>query len=219
MGVRTRKISLQYTERTTSCRPHHSDGLHVPPECSQDVLFPVHNAFYLGAYQNAINEGGDLLGLSEKDAVDRDCFVYRSYIALGSHQVISLCCGAAPESVLVVLLSSAICRSQRTSCEQAERRRAPRSLSHSSSLNLYHFSSAARAVRGVGQCADVAPGREAHGAVHGEPGVEGAGLPPSFLLCFAEADASPLVWREGGFLENLLMCAIHGALARARPQK
>lgn len=53
----------------------------------QDVLFPVNNAFYLGAYQNAINEGADLLGLSDKDALERDCFVYRSYIALGSYQV------------------------------------------------------------------------------------------------------------------------------------
>lgn len=47
----------------------------------------MHNAFYLGAYQNAINEGADLVGLSEKDALERDCFVYRSYIALGSYQV------------------------------------------------------------------------------------------------------------------------------------
>jgi coatomer protein complex subunit epsilon len=51
-----------------------------------DALFPCHNSFYIGAYQTAINEGADLLGLSEKEALDRDCFVYRSYIALGSYQ-------------------------------------------------------------------------------------------------------------------------------------
>ena len=50
-------------------------------------MFPVVNSFYLGAYQTCINEGADLLGLSEKESLERDCFVYRSYIALGSYQV------------------------------------------------------------------------------------------------------------------------------------
>ena len=54
-----------------------------------DVLFPVRNLFYLGAYQSAINEAQDLTSLSELDAVTRDVFVYRSYVALGSSQVLS----------------------------------------------------------------------------------------------------------------------------------
>lgn len=52
-----------------------------------DVLFPVRNLFYLGAYQSAINEAQDLTSLSELDSIARDTFVYRSYIALGSSQV------------------------------------------------------------------------------------------------------------------------------------
>ena len=52
-----------------------------------DALFATANHFYVGNFQTAINEGTDLTGLSEKDAVERDCFVYRSYLALGSHQV------------------------------------------------------------------------------------------------------------------------------------
>lgn len=52
-----------------------------------DILFPVRNLFYLGAYQGAINEAQDLDSLSELDSVERDVFVYRSYIALGSAQV------------------------------------------------------------------------------------------------------------------------------------
>jgi hypothetical protein len=66
----------------------------------------VANNFHIGAYQArclalqgrwclaelartqvAINEGTELSNLSENAAVERDCYVYRSYIALGSHQV------------------------------------------------------------------------------------------------------------------------------------
>ena len=65
-------------------------------------LFPIQNAFHLGAYQVAINEAADVdstLGtssLSSSDAIEKDCYVYRSYIALGSYQVrclkmLSLC--------------------------------------------------------------------------------------------------------------------------------
>jgi len=52
-----------------------------------DALFNVHNNFYLGAYQAAINEAADLQGLSANEATERDCFLYRSYIALGSYQL------------------------------------------------------------------------------------------------------------------------------------
>ena len=55
-------------------------------------LFPIQNAFHLGAYQVAINEAADLdstgtNALSSSDAIEKDCYVYRSYIALGSYQV------------------------------------------------------------------------------------------------------------------------------------
>lgn len=52
-----------------------------------DVLFPVRNLFYLGAYQSAINEAQDITSLSELDSIARDVFVHRAYIALGSAQV------------------------------------------------------------------------------------------------------------------------------------
>lgn len=53
-----------------------------------DVLFPLRNNFYLGAFQAAINES-NVRGLGDSDAVEKDSFVYRSYIALGQHQVSS----------------------------------------------------------------------------------------------------------------------------------
>lgn len=52
-----------------------------------DLLFAVRNHFFLGAYQAAIAEASDLDGLSEVDKVERDCYVYRSYIELGSYEV------------------------------------------------------------------------------------------------------------------------------------
>ena len=52
-----------------------------------DVLFTLRNNFYLGAYQAAIAEAADLERLSEADSIERDCFVYRSYIELGSYEV------------------------------------------------------------------------------------------------------------------------------------
>ncbi|KAL7241643.1 hypothetical protein ACSBR1_014278 [Camellia fascicularis] len=52
-----------------------------------DLLFGLKNNFYLGAYQAAINNS-DVLSLSPEDAIERDCLVYRSYIALGSYQLV-----------------------------------------------------------------------------------------------------------------------------------
>lgn len=52
-----------------------------------DPLFSVRNAFYIGAYNTAANEALNLNSLSDKDAVERDCFIYRSYIAMGSYEV------------------------------------------------------------------------------------------------------------------------------------
>lgn len=52
-----------------------------------DPLFGLRNNFYIGAYQAAINNS-DVPNLSQDDAVERDTLVYRSYIALGSYQVL-----------------------------------------------------------------------------------------------------------------------------------
>ncbi|XP_044495116.1 coatomer subunit epsilon-1-like [Mangifera indica] len=52
-----------------------------------DHLFSLRNHFYLGAYQSAINNS-DIPNLPHDDAVERDCLVYRSYIALGSYQLV-----------------------------------------------------------------------------------------------------------------------------------
>jgi hypothetical protein len=52
-----------------------------------DLLFSLRNHFYLGAYQAAIAEASDLEGLSETEKIERDSFVYRSYIELGSYEV------------------------------------------------------------------------------------------------------------------------------------
>ena len=42
-----------------------------------DLLFPVRNNFYLGAFQAAINEASDLTeGLSPGEEDERDCLVY-----------------------------------------------------------------------------------------------------------------------------------------------
>ncbi|GAB4840878.1 hypothetical protein Ancab_021638 [Ancistrocladus abbreviatus] len=52
-----------------------------------DLLFNLRNNFYLGAYQAAINDS-NVPNLSQEDAIERDCLVHRSYIALGSYQLV-----------------------------------------------------------------------------------------------------------------------------------
>ena len=52
-----------------------------------DLLFAVRNNYYLGAYQHAISEASDLESLDDADKLERDIFVYRSYIELGSYEV------------------------------------------------------------------------------------------------------------------------------------
>lgn len=52
-----------------------------------DLLFNLRNNFYLGAYQAAINNS-EIPNVSPDEAVERDCLVYRSYIALGSNQLV-----------------------------------------------------------------------------------------------------------------------------------
>ncbi|KAK4488036.1 hypothetical protein RD792_003777 [Penstemon davidsonii] len=52
-----------------------------------DPLFGLRNNFYLGAYQAAINNS-EIPNLSPDEVVERDSLVYRSYIALGSYQLV-----------------------------------------------------------------------------------------------------------------------------------
>ncbi|GAA0139706.1 vesicle coat protein [Lithospermum erythrorhizon] len=52
-----------------------------------DPLFALRNNFYLGAYQTAINNS-ELPNLSPDDIIERDSLVFRSYIAIGSHQLV-----------------------------------------------------------------------------------------------------------------------------------
>lgn len=51
-------------------------------------LFELRNFFYLGNYQAAINEGSSLSSLQDNDKVERDVFVYRSYIAQKKYQFV-----------------------------------------------------------------------------------------------------------------------------------
>lgn len=51
-----------------------------------DPLFTVLNNFHCGAYQLAINAAQELEDLPASAALERDCLVYRAYVALGQHQ-------------------------------------------------------------------------------------------------------------------------------------
>ncbi|GAB4817776.1 hypothetical protein N2152v2_004822 [Parachlorella kessleri] len=53
-----------------------------------DPLFSVRNNYYIGAYQKAVSEASQLTGLSEHEKIERDVFVYRSYIELGSYELV-----------------------------------------------------------------------------------------------------------------------------------
>ncbi|MEW5307331.1 MAG: hypothetical protein WDW36_009736 [Sanguina aurantia] len=54
----------------------------------RDLLFAVRNNFYLGAYNTVIQEASDLETLSDAEKIDRDVYVYRSYVALGSYELV-----------------------------------------------------------------------------------------------------------------------------------
>ncbi|KMZ68582.1 Coatomer subunit epsilon-1 [Zostera marina] len=69
-----------------------------------DHLFGLRNSFYLGAYQSAIN-GSEIPNLSSEDIIERDTYVHRSYIALGSYQlVINEIDSSAPTALQAVKL-------------------------------------------------------------------------------------------------------------------
>ena len=52
-----------------------------------DLLWTTRNSFYVGAYQAAIADAADLEGLDDATALERDAFVFRCYVELGSHEV------------------------------------------------------------------------------------------------------------------------------------
>ncbi|XP_045450088.1 coatomer subunit epsilon [Melitaea cinxia] len=53
-----------------------------------DELFDVKNAFYVGNYQQAINEAQNVNPSSPMIALQRDSFLYRSYIAQGNFRIV-----------------------------------------------------------------------------------------------------------------------------------
>ncbi|CAK1542020.1 unnamed protein product [Leptosia nina] len=53
-----------------------------------DELFDVKNAFYVGNYQQAINEAQNVNPSSPLIALQRDAFLYRSYIAQGNFRIV-----------------------------------------------------------------------------------------------------------------------------------
>jgi len=57
---------------------------------SSSDLFELKNFFVLGNYQAAINEGNSIAAshLKESEKVERDVYIYRSYIAQGKYQIV-----------------------------------------------------------------------------------------------------------------------------------
>lgn len=53
-----------------------------------DALFSVRNNFYLGAYQAAVYAAGETEGLLGGQEEEKDCLVYRAYIALGQANLV-----------------------------------------------------------------------------------------------------------------------------------
>jgi len=62
----------------------------MPKESSESDLFELKNFFVLGKYQAAINEGSSLgSSLEEGDRIERDVYIYRSYIGQGKYRLVT----------------------------------------------------------------------------------------------------------------------------------
>uniref|UniRef100_A0A914DTN2 Coatomer subunit epsilon n=1 Tax=Acrobeloides nanus TaxID=290746 RepID=A0A914DTN2_9BILA len=59
----------------------------MAPAADVDVLFDVKNNYYLGAYQQCINEAQSARVKSDEDKTTRDTFLYRAYIALNKPSI------------------------------------------------------------------------------------------------------------------------------------
>lgn len=88
-------------------------------------LFAVSNAFFLGAFQTAINEGqrlsdADLGGSGSPATIERDFYVYRSYLELGQGQIVldEVESEASPQALIAVRLFASLMLGQ-TSSEEA----------------------------------------------------------------------------------------------------
>jgi len=57
-------------------------------EPTVDELYEVRNNFMLGGYQTAINEASSLHTASDALALEKDCFVFRSYLGQGNYQFV-----------------------------------------------------------------------------------------------------------------------------------
>ena len=54
-----------------------------------DELYTLRNFFWSGNFQQAINEANGLKKLQPHLVIEKDEFLYRSYLALGQHQLIT----------------------------------------------------------------------------------------------------------------------------------
>eukprot|EP01111_Echinosteliopsis_oligospora_P016272 TRINITY_DN668_c0_g1_i1.p1 TRINITY_DN668_c0_g1~~TRINITY_DN668_c0_g1_i1.p1 ORF type:complete len:291 (-),score=81.46 TRINITY_DN668_c0_g1_i1:58-930(-) len=55
---------------------------------ADDVLFELRNKFLLGDYPGCINEADNVSTRNESDKLEKDCYVYRSYIAQGDYKLV-----------------------------------------------------------------------------------------------------------------------------------
>mmetsp|Transcript_22213 Transcript_22213/g.69529 ORF Transcript_22213/g.69529 Transcript_22213/m.69529 type:complete len:304 (-) Transcript_22213:340-1251(-) len=73
-----------------------------------DELFTLRNRFWLGNFQMAIAEGNNLNRLSDELKIERDEFVYRSYVGLGQYSLVANeIKDSAPPALLAVKLIAA----------------------------------------------------------------------------------------------------------------
>ena len=72
-----------------------------------DPLFSVRNNFYLGSFNTVLNDAADIENVSELEAIERDVFIYRSYIALGSFEV---------RMILIREIQARVCQRQCLPC-------------------------------------------------------------------------------------------------------